>query len=298
MVAARLPRGAPAAEQADGFARGTARHRTRGPRRPAARPGTHPPAARAGGAVAATPRWRPANSAPGWRSSACPTCGGSRSRRPSWGTAEVMPFQERKRNRRKPRAAHVRRGGRGQNTPVRMLLALERLALAEDSAADGLVRIMSTFERGPEPARKTKRTPTLRTPPRSPRPPRTSWTGPGPPRRAVPLGRRADPGRRRRRPGAAHRRRRRPRRTRRTAPRARALGLRAWVAAGTADGRRRLADASAVTVAGLLAEADGPGRAEDGSLALDLLIVQDAPRSTWTRPPPWWRRSPTAPDWC
>lgn len=80
---------------------------------------------------------------------------------------------------------------------------------------------------------------------------------------------------------------------------ARAMGLRAYAAAHTEDGRRRLAAAlseapgagpdagpdeapettsAAVTVAGLLTDAEGPGRDEEGALALDLLVVLDAPQ--------------------
>ncbi|SHM07048.1 helix-hairpin-helix domain-containing protein [Streptomyces yunnanensis] len=79
---------------------------------------------------------------------------------------------------------------------------------------------------------------------------------------------------------------------------ARALGLRAYGAAHTADGRRRLvahlaevapdaapgepagpaAAEAAVTVSGLLSGAEGPGRDADGALALDLLVVLDAPQ--------------------
>ncbi|WP_226961878.1 MULTISPECIES: ATP-binding domain-containing protein [Streptomyces] len=61
------------------------------------------------------------------------------------------------------------------------------------------------------------------------------------------------------------------------------LGLRAAVAAHQADGRRRLAAAlgaeapvAAVTVAGLLAGAEGPERDAEGHLPLDLLVVLDA----------------------
>jgi hypothetical protein len=61
---------------------------------------------------------------------------------------------------------------------------------------------------------------------------------------------------------------------------ARAAGLRAYAAAYTANGRRRLADAlgedAAVTVEALLAGAQGPGRSGDGALALDVLAVLDA----------------------
>ncbi|PKV84818.1 helix-hairpin-helix domain-containing protein [Streptomyces sp. TLI_146] len=63
---------------------------------------------------------------------------------------------------------------------------------------------------------------------------------------------------------------------------AHALGLRAAAAAHTRDGRRRLAAAvgaeRAFTVAALLSGAEGPGRDEDGALALDVLVVQDAPQ--------------------
>ncbi|WUS96172.1 DNA helicase RecD [Streptomyces sp. NBC_00708] len=64
---------------------------------------------------------------------------------------------------------------------------------------------------------------------------------------------------------------------------ARGLGLRALGAAHSVDGRRRLAGdtgdpESAVTLAGLLSGTEGPGRDEEGALALDLLVVLDAPQ--------------------
>ncbi|MEU2025200.1 helix-hairpin-helix domain-containing protein [Streptomyces sp. NPDC016469] len=64
---------------------------------------------------------------------------------------------------------------------------------------------------------------------------------------------------------------------------ARSLGLRALGAAHSVDGRRRLArdigaPEAAVTLAGLLSGAEGPGRDEEGALALDLLVVLDAPQ--------------------
>ncbi|MFE3551488.1 helix-hairpin-helix domain-containing protein [Streptomyces kronopolitis] len=80
---------------------------------------------------------------------------------------------------------------------------------------------------------------------------------------------------------------------------ARALGLRAFGATHTENGRRRLAadlaacapgaaapgtapdpalDSAAVTVSGLLSGQQGPGRDTDGALALDLLVVLDAPQ--------------------
>ncbi|MFF7338499.1 helix-hairpin-helix domain-containing protein [Streptomyces sp. NPDC008163] len=64
---------------------------------------------------------------------------------------------------------------------------------------------------------------------------------------------------------------------------ARGLGLRALGAAHGVDGRRRLAEdigtpEAAVTLAGLLSGTEGPGRDEEGALALDLLVVLDAPQ--------------------
>uniref|UniRef100_UPI002FDB9829 helix-hairpin-helix domain-containing protein n=1 Tax=Streptomyces sp. IBSBF 2806 TaxID=2903529 RepID=UPI002FDB9829 len=67
---------------------------------------------------------------------------------------------------------------------------------------------------------------------------------------------------------------------------ARELGLRAVAACHTPDGRRALtellgegaADGTVVTVPGLLSGAEGPGRDGDGAFALDLLIVLDAPQ--------------------
>ncbi|MGW1174970.1 helix-hairpin-helix domain-containing protein [Kitasatospora sp. NPDC002543] len=67
---------------------------------------------------------------------------------------------------------------------------------------------------------------------------------------------------------------------------ARGLGLRAWAATWTDQGRDSLAaltgtadgaEAPVVTLAELLSGAAGPGRAPDGTLALDLLVVLDAP---------------------
>ncbi|SNX57257.1 ATP-dependent exoDNAse (exonuclease V) alpha subunit [Streptomyces sp. TLI_55] len=64
---------------------------------------------------------------------------------------------------------------------------------------------------------------------------------------------------------------------------ARELGLRAWAAAHGPLGRDRFAallpEATTVTtVSGLLSGAEGPGRDTDGALDLDLLVVLDAPQ--------------------
>ncbi|AJF64340.1 helix-hairpin-helix domain-containing protein [Streptomyces vietnamensis] len=58
---------------------------------------------------------------------------------------------------------------------------------------------------------------------------------------------------------------------------ARERGLRTLVAVH-ADSGRRAAGADAVTVAALLSGAAGPGRDEEGAFALDLLVVLDAPQ--------------------
>ncbi|MEV5954307.1 helix-hairpin-helix domain-containing protein [Streptomyces sp. NPDC051987] len=61
---------------------------------------------------------------------------------------------------------------------------------------------------------------------------------------------------------------------------ARAAGLRAFATTHTPDGSRRLTggEGAVGTVADLLSGAAGPGRDADGALALDLLIVLDAPQ--------------------
>ncbi|MDR6978819.1 hypothetical protein J2X68_005551 [Streptomyces sp. 3330] len=65
-----------------------------------------------------------------------------------------------------------------------------------------------------------------------------------------------------------------------------AVGLRAVAACHAPDSRRRFAallgeraaDGAVVTVPGLLAGTEGPGRDADGAFALDLLVVLDAPQ--------------------
>ncbi|MFJ4847967.1 MULTISPECIES: helix-hairpin-helix domain-containing protein [unclassified Streptomyces] len=143
--------------------------------------------------------------------------------------------------------------------PVRLLLGLDRWAMAEESLADGLMRLLNTFspDEGPD------------------------WEGaaataPSPSagalvRAAAESGLVVHQGAEEARAEPAA-----------LVAAARALGLRAYAAAATEDGRRRLAGAGAgedavATVAGLLAGQEGPGRDEDGTLALDLLAVLDAP---------------------
>jgi hypothetical protein len=154
--------------------------------------------------------------------------------------------------------------------PVRVLVGLERYALAEESLADGLARVMNSL----------------------PKQDTADWASAAAsaPRSAAELIRavaghglvlhtggeaaRAEP--------AA------------LVTAARALGLRAYAATHSADGRRRLASrpadaagpagaegvdpAAVTTLAGLLSGAEGPGRDTDGALDLDLLVVLDAPQ--------------------
>ncbi|MEV6951976.1 helix-hairpin-helix domain-containing protein [Streptomyces sp. NPDC051183] len=130
----------------------------------------------------------------------------------------------------------------GEEQPVRVLVGLEGSAMAEESLADGLARLANTFT---YPADWEK-----------------AATGPGAEliRAAAGHGLVAHTG------GEAAR----------AEPRAllaaaREFGLRACLAAhAPAEG--------AVTVAGLLAGAEGPGRDADGQFELDLLVVLDAPQ--------------------
>jgi hypothetical protein len=127
----------------------------------------------------------------------------------------------------------------GQGQPPRpeapVLLGLERFALAEESLADGLARLVRTVH----PA---------------------SWDGPELARAAGTHGLVLHPGGEAARAEPAA-----------LAGEARARGLRVALAAHTArDG--------AVPVAALLSGAAGPGRDAEGALALDLLVVLDAPQ--------------------
>ncbi|MDT0345697.1 helix-hairpin-helix domain-containing protein [Streptomyces sp. DSM 44938] len=152
-----------------------------------------------------------------------------------------------------------RPAGGEEEAPVRVLLGLDRYALAEESLADGLARLGATFGSAPGGD--------------------ADWAaaaGAAPSASAAELIRAAA--------GAAlvvH--------TGGEAARAepaalvaaaRSLGLRAYAATHTEDGRRRLAaalpDGAAVTVTGLLTGAEGPERDAEGLLPVDLLAVLDA----------------------
>ncbi|MEU4999060.1 helix-hairpin-helix domain-containing protein [Streptomyces sp. NPDC021622] len=157
--------------------------------------------------------------------------------------------------------------GEGEETerPVRVLVGLEQYALAEESLADGLARVINSLPKedgsGPSAAdweaaagEATGSTAELI----------RAVAGHGLVLHTGGETARAEP--------AA------------LAAAAEALGLRVCAATHSAAGRRRLAglvgsdEAAAVTVAGLLSGVEGPGRDRDGALALDLLVVLDAPQ--------------------
>ncbi|MET9549011.1 ATP-binding domain-containing protein [Streptomyces sp. NPDC006627] len=148
--------------------------------------------------------------------------------------------------------------------PVRVLIGLERYAMAEESLADGLARIINSLpkEGGPGP-RDTDWEAAAAEASGSTAELIRAVGGHGLVLHSGGEAARAEP--------AA------------LVTAAAALGLRVCAAAHSSDGRRRLAQATgtheaAVTVAGLLSGAQGPGRDADGALALDLLVVLDAPQ--------------------
>ncbi|MFF9843075.1 helix-hairpin-helix domain-containing protein [Streptomyces sp. NPDC013740] len=124
---------------------------------------------------------------------------------------------------------------REERPPAPVLLGLERYALAEESLADGLARLIRTVEAA-------------------------DWEGPELVRAAGAHGLVLHTGGEAARAEPAA-----------LADAARERGLRAALAAHTPR-------AGAVTVAALLSGAAGPGRDEEGTLALDLLVVLDAPQ--------------------
>ncbi|MBP5940629.1 DNA helicase RecD [Streptomyces sp. LBUM 1476] len=171
-----------------------------------------------------------------------------------------------------------------EERPVRVLVGLERYALAEESLADGLARIVNALPKDDSPAWETAAS--------------------AAPRGAADLIRAvAENGLVLHTGGEASR----------AEPAAlldaaRALGLRAVAACHTADGRQRFAallnegrgtggtiphpahpteaaagsrpahEPTVVTLPGLLAGLEGPGRDSEGAFALDLLILLDAPQ--------------------
>ncbi|WP_431045226.1 helix-hairpin-helix domain-containing protein [Streptomyces sp. P1-3] len=200
--------------------------------------------------------------------------------------------------------------------PARVLLGLDRYALAEESLADGLARLINTFGQGGAAAPDGGAAPSEDEQaadhgddtagaqrgdgrPGAPGRPEDAWAAAAAAAAAAPSPSAAElitaaaghglvahsGGEAARAEPAA------------LVAAARALGLRAYAAAHSHDGRQRLAAALdgmreasrdpgppdadepvALTVTGLLSGQEGPGRDEDGALALDLLAVLDAPQ--------------------
>ncbi|MFJ2718377.1 helix-hairpin-helix domain-containing protein [Streptomyces sp. NPDC087437] len=159
-------------------------------------------------------------------------------------------------------------GGR----PVRVLVGLERYALAEESLADGLARLINSAPKEGGSATDWERAAT------------SAQGSAAELLRAV-----AGHGLVLHTGGEASRVE-----SARLLVEAGRLGLRAWAAAHSPLGRdgfgqllgrlpqaqepSEAPESAVATVAGLLSGAEGPGRDEDGSLALDLLVVLDAPQ--------------------
>jgi hypothetical protein len=147
---------------------------------------------------------------------------------------------------------------RAEREPVQVLLGLDRYALAEESLADGLARLVNACEKDADwtQAASAANSPSAAELIRAVAAHGlVAHTG-GEAARAEPAA---------------------------LITAARALGLRALGATHSVDGRRRLAGATgdpetAVTLAGLLSGEQGPGRDEEGAIAVDLLVVLDAPQ--------------------
>ncbi|WP_406166916.1 helix-hairpin-helix domain-containing protein [Streptomyces sp. NBC_00996] len=160
----------------------------------------------------------------------------------------------------------------GEERPVRVLVGLERYALAEESLADGLARVMNSVPKEDGSAAEWEQAATSTT--RSAAELIRAVAGHG---LVLHTGGDASQAE------AAVLLRA-----------ARGLGLRGWAATHTPGGRDRFTAQPALrdlpddaeegvgtpvaTVAGLLSGAEGPGRDADGAFDLDLLVVLDAPQ--------------------
>lgn len=157
----------------------------------------------------------------------------------------------------------------GEERPVRVLVGLERYALAEESLADGLGRLINSAPKQDGSAE--------------------DWE-----REAASAGSAADLVRAVAGRGLVLHTGGEASRTEPAAllRAARALGLRAWAAAQGPQGKERFSALlsgpgdptgsgsvpGVATVAGLLSGAEGPGRDADGAFDLDLLVLLDAPQ--------------------
>ncbi|WP_171113368.1 MULTISPECIES: helix-hairpin-helix domain-containing protein [Streptomyces] len=152
--------------------------------------------------------------------------------------------------------------GEGQERPVRVLVGLERYALAEESLADGLARLINSVPKGDGSAEAWERAVTG-----------AQGAAAELIRAVAGHGLVLHTGGEASRAEAAE-----------LVRAARGLGLRVWAAAHSPVGRGQFSalmggpEAGVTTVAGLLSGAEGPGRDADGALDLDLLVVLDAPQ--------------------
>ncbi|MFI8006816.1 helix-hairpin-helix domain-containing protein [Streptomyces sp. NPDC086010] len=149
-------------------------------------------------------------------------------------------------------------GASDDEPPVPVLLGLDRYALAEESLADGLARLVNSVEKGADWAEAAAGAPS----PSAAELIRTAATA-GLVAHSGGESARAEP--------AA------------LIAAARGLGLRAVGTTHSVDGLNRLAAAvgdpdAAVTLSALLSGEAGPGRDADGAFAVDLLVVLDAPQ--------------------
>ncbi|WP_372500712.1 helix-hairpin-helix domain-containing protein [Streptomyces meridianus] len=187
----------------------------------------------------------------------------------------VLVFQDALDSAASPSAAAGAVGDEAEERPVRVLVGLDRYALAEESLADGFARLINTFEPSSEDAAAAWEQAAATAP---------SASAAELIRASASAGLVAHTGGEEARAEPAA-----------LVAAARGLGLRAFAAAHTPEGRGRLtglldgaptgagdSDAAgssggaALTLDGLLSGTEGPARDEEGRLALDVLAVLDA----------------------
>ncbi len=150
--------------------------------------------------------------------------------------------------------------GEDEEQPVRVLVGLERCALAEESLADGLARLVSSAPKQDGAAEGWERAAAAAEGSAADLIRAASGHG-----LVLHTGGEAALAEPAALLDAAH-----------------GMGLRAWAATHSTVGRERFASRvqgpGVATVAGLLSGAEGPGRDPEGALAVDLLVVLDAPQ--------------------
>ncbi|MFD8256042.1 helix-hairpin-helix domain-containing protein, partial [Streptomyces werraensis] len=150
--------------------------------------------------------------------------------------------------------------GEDEEQPVRVLVGLERCALAEESLADGLARLINSAPKQDGAAEEWERAAAAAEGSAADLIRAASGHG-----LVLHTGGEAALAEPAALLGAAH-----------------GMGLRAWAATHSPVGRERFASRvdgpGVATVAGLLSGAEGPGRDPEGALAVDLLVVLDAPQ--------------------